>query len=77
MKIPKYILIALQRRANAAYLWNKYDWIISNYINKHNIEVPSECYRGGVEGIVNPDSANKEIIKCMLEHENESNIIKP
>lgn len=66
MRVPKYIREALERRARAAETWEKYDCIITDFIEKNDIDVPSEDYCGGVEGIVHPwDSANT-ILNCIL-----------
>ena len=53
--IPKYILQAIESRANAAYLFNKYDLMISQWCDKqfginHNVE---DTY-GYVDTISNP-----------------------
>lgn len=63
MKLPKYIDDALKKRTKAAQQFNKYDWIISEWIDKHFYEddIDSSCYHGGVESIVNPESAEQEI----------------
>ncbi len=65
MKVPKYIREALRKRTKAAEAWNKYDGIITDFINKHKIDVPAEDYCGGVEGIVNPRESEESVIRCI------------
>ena len=67
MKIPKYIEKALERRKNAAYIWNNNDYIIGKFIEDNEIEVDSMDYFGGVEGIVNPYFSNERIRQAILE----------
>lgn len=54
MRVPKYIERALERRARAAEVWNHNDLIVSEFIDKHDIDIDSCHYHGGVEAIVNP-----------------------
>lgn len=65
MKVPKYIEDALTRRARAAETWEKYDRIITDFINRHEIDVPAEEYCGGVEGIVHPWESADIIRECI------------
>lgn len=57
MKCPKYISDALDAKVRAANLFSKYDYIISEWLEKHTIEVDSCHVWGGVEGLVNPESS--------------------
>lgn len=66
MNIPKYILKALGRRARAAESFNTNDLIISKFIDKHNIEIESYDYHGGVESIVNPYNSAKRVALAIL-----------
>lgn len=63
MKIPKHIDEALRKRTQAANQFNKYDFIISEWIDKHNLddEIDSSCFHSGVEAVVNPEAAEEEI----------------
>lgn len=61
MKIPKYIEKALDDRVKAANKFNTTDLIISNFIDKYEIDVDTEDFHGGVESIVNPDASADRI----------------
>ena len=61
MQIPKYIEKALECRINAAEKFNDADIVISDFIEKHNIEVETYDYHGGVDSIVNPDDSAERI----------------
>ena len=67
MRCPKYIRAALLSRCRAAELFNKNDIIISEWIDKNNIDVPSEDYHGGVESVVHPYDSMISILKCIEE----------
>lgn len=47
MKCPKYIKEALDKRLKAAQQFNHYDLIVSEYIDKHDLDVDSCHYHGG------------------------------
>lgn len=66
MDIPKYVLKALGRRARAAETFNTNDLIVSKFIDKHNINVESYDYHGGVESIVNPYNSAKRVTLAIL-----------
>lgn len=70
MKIPKYIEKALADRAKAAYKFNSADHIITQYIEKHDIDVEQYDYCGGVEAIVNPDASADRIRIAITNKEN-------
>lgn len=63
MRIPKYIDEALKKRTKAANDFNKFDLIVSEWICKHGFDedIDTACFHGGVESIVNPESAEYEI----------------
>lgn len=61
MKIPKYIEKALNSRVKAADKFNSTDYIISEFIERYDIEVEPCDYRGGVEALVNPDAICERI----------------
>lgn len=63
MKIPKYIDDALKKRTKAANGFNRYDYVVSEWIDKHGLAgfVDTSCFHGGVEAIVNPEDAEREI----------------
>lgn len=69
MRIPKYIDEALRKRANAAFRFLQYDVVVSEFIEKHNIDVNSEDYGGGVESITNPYGSEKAVREAILAHE--------
>lgn len=68
MKIPKYIDEALKKRSKAAVMFNKYDFIISTFIDKNNIDVDMADYHGGVESIINPTESEMAIREAVCEH---------
>lgn len=70
MKIPKYIEKALDDREKAAYKFNSADYIISQFIEKHNIVAESYDYRSGVESIVNPSASAARIREAIINKEN-------
>lgn len=71
MKIPKYIDDALRKRTKAANAFQEYDWIVSNWIDKHGLEddIDSADFHGGVESIVNPDVSEQNIRNAILQKE--------
>ena len=68
MKVPKYIQDALKRRARAAVAWSTADRIITDFIDKHEIDVPPEDYCGGVEAIVNPWDSALSVLQAIENH---------
>lgn len=70
MQIPKYIEKALERRVNAAEKFNNADIIISDFIEKYDIDVEIYDYHGGVESIVNPDDSAERIRQAIQNHKN-------
>lgn len=68
MKIPKYIDEALKKRTKAAIIVSKNDTIVTDFINKHNIDVNSEDYYGGVEMYVNPYESEDAIRQAIEDH---------
>lgn len=71
MEIPKYIEKWLERRAKLASQLEMLDFDISDWLDKHNIEVESEDYRGGVELYVNPYDSIERIKAAILNHKEE------
>lgn len=65
MKCPKYIRDALKSRALAAERFNEKDILISEWIDKNNINVPLEDYHGGVEAIVHPYDSMMSILDAI------------
>lgn len=70
MRIPKYIDEALRKRANAAFRFLQHDVVVSEFIEKHNIDVNFEDYGGGVESILNPYESENVVREAILAHEN-------
>lgn len=70
MNIPKYIEKALNDREKAADKFNSADYIISEFIEKHDIVVENYDYRGGVESIVNPSASAARIREAIENKEN-------
>lgn len=71
MKIPKYIDEALKKRTKAAEDFNRYDWIVSNWIDEHGLgeDIDLENFHGGVESIVNPRVSEKAIRSAIQQKE--------
>lgn len=67
MKCPKYILDALKARCRAAEIFNKNDILISEWIDKNNIDAPFEDYHGGVESVVHPYDSMMSILNAIEE----------
>lgn len=65
MKCPKYIEEALNKRAKAAIRFNKYDSLVSRWIDKNNIYVESENTWGGVDAIVNPEESKEIVLEAI------------
>lgn len=68
MKIPKYIEQALKRREKAAWALLSADYIITDYITKHNIEVEAYDYATGVEMYANPTASADRVRQAIAEH---------
>ncbi|MBQ8218535.1 MAG: hypothetical protein IJZ79_02185 [Bacilli bacterium] len=66
MNVPKYIENALEMRAKHAEQFNHYDFIISNWIEKHDVITESCDTRGGVESIVNPYASSNRVLQAIL-----------
>ncbi len=65
MKVPKYIEIAIRRRAKAAMLLTENDVIISNWCEKNGIELKEYDICGGCESLVNPIASANRILKAI------------
>lgn len=60
MKIPLYIEKALIKRAKYAGAFTEADYVVSNWLDKHGIEIDTADYWSGAEALCNPwDSANR------------------
>lgn len=68
MQIPNYIEKALERRINAVNKFNSADIIISEFIDKHGINVDSADYRGGCESIASPEMSAERIREAILNY---------
>lgn len=69
MKIPKYIDEALKKRTKAAFAFNEYDYIVSEWITKNGLDEDIDgCHiYGGCESIVNPSSSEATIRDAILQ----------
>lgn len=65
MKVPKYIFEAIKLRAIFAQRYSHYDHIVSDYIDKNNIDC--EYIHGHVETIINPVFAARETFEAIKE----------
>lgn len=71
MKIPRYIEESLQIRANSASRVVDHDYIVSNFLEKHKIEVESADYFMGVEILGDPYGSCERIRQAILNHKEE------
>lgn len=69
MNVPKYIYDVIEKRATAADRFNHYDYVLSEWLEKHGICAEPWDTRGGVESIVNPWSSADRIIKLLKDAE--------
>lgn len=69
MKCPKYIKTALLKRASYASKFTMMDVIISEWVDKHQIQVEEYDIYGGCESIVNPYSSIRRILEAIEEKE--------
>lgn len=65
MKAPKYIIRALQERVNAAIKFNNADYVVSQWLEKNDIDVETYDTYGGVEAIVNPVDSQRRILSAI------------
>lgn len=68
MKIPAYIQNALNDRIKSAEKFISADFIVSQFIDKYDIDVSSEDYYGGCESIVNPYDSAVRILDAIKNH---------
>lgn len=69
MKCPKYIKEALIQRAKCAERFTELDYMISEWLDTHNIEVEEYDICGGCESYVNPFDSSRRIITAIEEAE--------
>lgn len=69
MKVPKYVIQALDRRKKAANAFVSADAIISEFIDKNGIDC--EYTHLHCESLCNAHLANNETIEAILSHEKE------
>lgn len=71
MKIPKYIDEALKKRTKAANVFNHYDGVVSDWIEKSGLadDIDPSDYHGGVESIVNPEESEIAIREAAVKKE--------
>jgi len=67
-EIPKYILVALDRRRKAALAFQTQDYIVSTYCQKH--EIDTEFIYSHAECIVEPDGAYEHTLTDIRKHFN-------
>lgn len=65
MKCPEYIRYALQQRAKAADRFIHYDTIISDYVQKHDIDAEEYDYGTGCESLCNPWPSAYRILQAI------------
>lgn len=70
MKIPKYIVQALERRVRLANQLDNTCKIIDDFISKNGLddEIDTADWLGGVEIYVNPRESADNIIMAILNH---------
>lgn len=67
MKVPKYIVTALEQRARAAVAFEKADQIVSEFIDKNKIEADSADYHHGAESLFAPWESVERVIEAINE----------
>lgn len=61
MKIPKYVSVALERRARTAQAFVEADDVVSAFLDKNGVEVDPGDYSRGVEALFDPWGSVKRI----------------
>ena len=69
MECPKYISEALRKRALYANRLLDLDYMISEFIEKNNIDVDPEDIHGGCEIYVNPDESSQRVLEAIIAKE--------
>lgn len=67
MKCPNYIRDALKQRARYARRFMELDWMIAEWLEKHDLLYLVEEYdiHGGCESYVNPDASSARILEVI------------
>lgn len=65
MKVPKYIVTALEQRARAAVAFEKADQIISEFIDKNEIGADPADYHHGAESLFAPWESVERVIEAI------------
>ncbi len=68
MRIPKYIEEALRKRSKAAIKLSEFDFIVTKFIEEHDIDVDEFDYSGGCEMICNPYESEERVRTAILNH---------
>lgn len=68
MKCPKYIEEAINKREKAAYMFNHYDKMVSDWCDKHDILLETFDCRGGCESLVNPSASAIRVLEAIKIH---------
>lgn len=70
MQIPKKILSLIEKRAKlASKLWDV-NCELDEWLDKHQIDVESEDYRGGVEIFENPYESAERVLEAITKKKN-------
>jgi hypothetical protein len=69
MKIPKRIENLIDKRTKLAQDLNSVDLELTNWIDKHNVEVESYDYCSGCEMYANPSASGERIKQAILKTE--------
>lgn len=69
MKIPKYIDQMLEQRAKAALTFTACDSKLAKWLDKNNIQVPSDDILTGACSLIEPYGSIDIIRECILKKE--------
>ena len=69
MKIPKYVDQLLEQRAKAALTFTSCDSKIAEWLDKNNIQVPSDDILTGTCSLMEPYGSIDIIRECILKKE--------
>lgn len=74
MRIPKKILLLVEKRAKLASNLQDVNYELDEWLDKHQIDVESEDYRGGVELFEDPYGSAERVLEAIAKKgENNTN----
>ena len=74
MQIPKKVLSLIEKRAKLASKLQEVNFELDEWLDKHQIDVESEDYRGGVELFEDPYGSAERVLEAIAKKdENNTN----